>query len=171
MKPQTGFTLIELMITVAVAAVLMGVAMPVLSGLVFRTPLSTTTNELVSQLALARSEAVSSGRETVLCGSTDGFSCDGRWERGFAIWTDNNRNGTADANEFVRFFEQPSNVLLTASVAEVAFDARGRRIGADPAFRLEHQQCSERRRLANTVAVTTPGRASMRAADCARRAQ
>ena len=166
MKRPAGFTLIELMITLVVAAVLMGVAIPFLSGLVFRTQLSTATNELSSQLALARGEAVNRGRTAALCGSSDGFSCDGQWATGFAVWVDTDRDGTADANEFVRFFEQPQNIGLTAAVDEVAFDARGRRAGADPNFVIQHEQCSDSRALANGIQVGTTGRALVRNLAC-----
>lgn len=166
MKRAVGFTLIELLITLVVAAVLMGVAIPFLSGLVFRTQLSTVTNELSSQLALARSEAVSRGRTAALCGSSDGFSCDGQWSRGFAVWVDRDRDGVADSDEFLRFFEQPSNVGLTAVTDEVAFDARGRRVGTDPGFVLEHEQCSSSRALANRVQVGSTGRPLVTAVGC-----
>lgn len=166
MKRAAGFTLIELMITLVVAAVLMGVAIPAMAGLVFRTQLSTATNELGSQLALARTEAVNRGRTAALCGSSTGFACDGQWNRGFAVWVDADRDGTPDANEFLRFFQQPGNIGLTAAVAEVAFDARGRRVGADPAFVMEHEQCSDSRALSNAIAVGGTGRMQMTGRAC-----
>lgn len=166
MKRPYGFTLIELMITLVVATVLMGVAIPFLSGLVFRTQLSTSTNELSSQLALARAEAVRSGRTAALCGSSDGFSCDGQWSDGFAVWVDMNQDGEAGEAEFVRFFAQPANIDLNAATDEVAFDARGRRLGGDPQFHLQHEQCSSSRPLANGIRIGTTGRALVQPTTC-----
>lgn len=166
MKRTYGFTLIELMITLVVAAVLMGVAIPFLSGLVFRTQLSTATNELSSQLALARAEAVNRGRTAALCGSSDGFSCDGQWSKGFAVWVDANRDGEASEAEFVRFFDQPANIGLSAATEEVAFDARGRRVGADPNFHIQHEQCSGSRPLANGIRIGTTGRPLVQPRTC-----
>lgn len=166
MMRTRGFTLIELMITVAIAAVLMGVVLPGLSGLVYRTQTSTATNELSAQLALARSEAVSRGRTAAVCGSSDGYACDGQWAQGFAVWVDDDRNSTASSSEIRRFFQQPANVVLSSSVAEVAFDARGRRVGSDPNFLLVHEQCSDKRKYANRVQVGATGRTQYSPTTC-----
>lgn len=53
-----GFTLVELLVTVAVLAVVLGIAVPSYQSFISRNRLAATTNELVSALALARSEAV-----------------------------------------------------------------------------------------------------------------
>lgn len=158
--------MIELMITVAIAAVLMGVILPGLSGLVYRTQVSTATNELSAQLALARSEAVSRGRTAAVCGSSDGTACDGQWSQGFAVWVDNDRNNSPSSAEIRRFFQQPPNIALTAAVSEVAFDARGRRVGADPAFLLVHEQCSTKRKYANRLQVGSTGRTQYTPTTC-----
>lgn len=55
---------------------------------------------------------------------------------------------------------------LSAAVDEVAFDARGRRTGADPNFVIQHEQCSDFRALANGIQVGTTGRALVRNLAC-----
>lgn len=166
MTRSRGFTLIELMVTLVLAGVLVGIILPALSGMVYRTELSARTNELSSQLALARGWAVSNGRMAGVCGSSTGASCDGAWSKGLAVWVDDNRDSVPQDSEIKRFTDQSTNVVLSAATAEVDFDAMGRRVGSDPAFQLTHIKCSSVRPLSNQVTVGTTGRMSMTAQLC-----
>ncbi|NMG63689.1 prepilin-type N-terminal cleavage/methylation domain-containing protein [Azoarcus indigens] len=62
-----GFTLIELMVTLAVAAILAAMAAPSFRTLLANNRLSTQTNELVGAVTFTRSEAVKRGRNVTLC--------------------------------------------------------------------------------------------------------
>ena len=59
---QSGFTLIELMVTVSVAAVLLAIAAPSFSRLIAGNRITTQTNEFVGGMNLARAEAVRRGQ-------------------------------------------------------------------------------------------------------------
>ena len=95
----TGFTVIELMITVAVAGVLMAVAIPSFSNLQKDNCLTTSTNTFVTSLQQARSEAVKR-RTNVTLTASSGIS-DNEWGTGWTITLDEDRNsnGTLDAGE------------------------------------------------------------------------
>lgn len=75
MPREAGLTLIELMVTLAVAAILITVAVPGFGGLVTEQRLVTTTNQFVTALHLTRSEAVRRGSRVTLCASEDGNTC------------------------------------------------------------------------------------------------
>lgn len=85
MKRIHGFTLIELMITVAIAAVLLGLAVPSFQTLIVGSRLTTQTNELVAAINTARSEAIKRNRNINLCRVADAAAtacanATGNWE-------------------------------------------------------------------------------------------
>lgn len=73
-----GFTLIELMITLAVAAILMMIAAPSFKGLLSRSNLSAANNELLGAMNYARNEAISRSRDITLSATTSEWK--GGWE-------------------------------------------------------------------------------------------
>lgn len=73
-KPA-GFTLVELMVTVAVLAILLAIATPSFTSIINGNRLASGANELVASLQLARSEAVKRNRSVAICRSTDGATC------------------------------------------------------------------------------------------------
>lgn len=71
MRKPCGFTLVELVITIAVAAVLMAIAAPSFNSLLAGWRLSSVTNELIAAVHLTRSEAVRLNRTASLCSAAD----------------------------------------------------------------------------------------------------
>jgi type IV fimbrial biogenesis protein FimT len=96
MRREAGLTLVELLVALAVAAVLLGIGMPAFGGLIQDTRLTTTTNRLVSALHLARSEAVRHNARVTLCNSADGTYCAeaGGWNQGWIVFLDTGATGT-----------------------------------------------------------------------------
>lgn len=70
-----GLTFIELLVALAVVAVLASLAMPGLWDLMAEQQVISTTNSLASSMRLARSEAVRRGRKVLICPSIDGLHC------------------------------------------------------------------------------------------------
>jgi type IV fimbrial biogenesis protein FimT len=95
-----GFTLIELIVTVAVVTILVSVAVPAFRTFVSNSRIATQTNDLRTDIALARSK-VQGG----LCSSTTGALCNGggNWANGYMVWIDQNDNCIFDPGEQVRF--------------------------------------------------------------------
>ena len=65
-----GFTLVELMVTVAVVAILMAIAVPNMRSVIQNTRISNQINELTSDLNFARSEAIKRGTDTTVSSVT-----------------------------------------------------------------------------------------------------
>ncbi|HER34420.1 MAG: GspH/FimT family pseudopilin [Halothiobacillaceae bacterium] len=72
-----GFSLIELMITIVVAAILLAIAIPSFRNLILSNELTTTTNEWVTAVNLARSEAIKRSAPVVVCGESSNQAASG----------------------------------------------------------------------------------------------
>ena len=82
-----GFSLVELMVTVAVVAILAAVASPALVSVVNNNRLASQSNEMVASLQIARSEAIRMNAPVSLCRSTNGTTCAaaGAWTRWIVV--------------------------------------------------------------------------------------
>jgi type IV fimbrial biogenesis protein FimT len=82
-----GFTLIELMVTISIMAILLMIAVPSFQNATLGSKLSSFANSLVSSAHLARSEAIKRNATVALCASSDGASCatSGGWEQGWIV--------------------------------------------------------------------------------------
>ncbi len=119
-RPAEGLTLIELIVTLAILTIVLAISLPAASSMADRGRIQRATQLIVTQLALARSEAVRNHRSTVLCPSADGATCSGGhgWNHGFILYRDENRNRHKDASEEIlrRFDRQPDSVSITTTV-------------------------------------------------------
>lgn len=98
-----GFTLIELMVTLAVMAVLLGIGVPSFQRLQQSTRTSTAFHLLTTSLALARLSAVKSNAPVSVCPSRDGRHCRGDtvWDDGWIVFADPEKNGQPDSETAV----------------------------------------------------------------------
>jgi type IV fimbrial biogenesis protein FimT len=74
--PDSGLTLVELMIALAIASILLGLALPSMRAFVIQNRLAADISQLVAALTLARSEAIQRGRAVLVCRSMDADSAD-----------------------------------------------------------------------------------------------
>ncbi len=72
---QTGLTLVELLVTLAVATIVLAAGVVGFRGLVAQTRMSNAANSLIGHLQLARSEAIKRGVPVAVCPSSDGKTC------------------------------------------------------------------------------------------------
>lgn len=93
-----GFTLVELIITISIAAILAGIAIPGFNSIIQSTQLTTYANELVTSLNLARSEAVKRGVQVSVRRKG---SSNNNWDSGWDIFTDLDGDGTLDTADML----------------------------------------------------------------------
>lgn len=91
---QAGFTLVELMITIVIAAILLGIAIPNFTEIIVRNRMTAYANELVTALNLARSEAIKRGQPVVVRKTS------AEWEGGWRVFVDIDRSTAAKTNVF-----------------------------------------------------------------------
>lgn len=141
MKQLTGFTIIELMVTVSLVAVLLTVGVPAFQGLAERNQLTSHINSFISSLALARSEAVKRRQRVVVCVSNDSATCanNGAYESGWIVYVDADDDGARDETnadeELLWVSEQlPVNFTLRANgnfTNSIHYLASGKSSGAN----------------------------------------
>lgn len=88
-----GFTLIEMMVSLLILAVLLALGVPGMQWLAARDRVTNATNELVTAIQLARSEAVRLSINVTLCASSNQATCneDGDWTDGWILFRSDNQ--------------------------------------------------------------------------------
>jgi len=88
-RPSSGFTIVELMITIAIVAILLTVGIPSFRNVILNTRLTSLANEVVASVQIARSEAIKRNATVRLCASANGTTCatTGSWEQGWIVLT------------------------------------------------------------------------------------
>lgn len=96
-----GFTLLDLITTLAIISITVGITIPALGFLINSTRVTADTNEIVTALALARSEAINRNELVLICKSDNGSECNhsANWHDGWIIFSDTNHNHKRETEE------------------------------------------------------------------------
>lgn len=134
MSRTSGFTLLELMVAISVAAVLLTMGVPSFTSTIRQNCAVSGANALLGVLTLARSEALKRGGHVTVCKSGDGHACargsSVSWTQGFLIFAETGAIGTLEAGEDVIAAQMPMNTcgsVSTNSYANyISFDENGK---------------------------------------------
>jgi type IV fimbrial biogenesis protein FimT len=96
-----GFTVLELLVTMAIAAILLAIAVPSFRDAALSNRLNAVSSDLVASVQLARSEAIKRNVTVTLCASSNGTSCSltatPGWEQGWIMLSGGDRIQTQQA--------------------------------------------------------------------------
>lgn len=99
---HSGFTLIEMIVTVSIVAILTSIAAPSFRTMLESNKATVAANEMVSALLLARSEALKRRNNVTVCTSIDQTTCAGNGEQDFSngwiVFVDCDKDRVVDAS-------------------------------------------------------------------------
>lgn len=141
-RQARGFTIIEIMVVVAILGVLASLAAPSFGPLIERWRVRDAAESLQSTLFYARSEAIKNGGNITILKTASGDGCvnadaDTQWGCGWTVFIDTNNNGSLDSGELLKTFPAPTRVEinLADSNGHITLDRWGQLYSAgDPSF-------------------------------------
>ena len=116
-----GFTMMEMMITLAVVAILAAIAVPNFKFQIEQSRFTSASNDLITALNFARGEALRRSRPVSVS------RVGGSWQSGWAAFIDPARTGVIGAQPALREGNAIGSVEVTGAPAFVLFDSSGRR--------------------------------------------
>ncbi|WP_372971439.1 GspH/FimT family pseudopilin [Marinobacter sp.] len=154
---QRGFTLIELMVVVAVLAIVATVAVPSFQQLIENNRLATESNRILSAISFARSEAVRVGDDVSLTADSGGF------DEGWCV----HLGADCDAANGLRQFDAINQLDYSGSANSLTLNSRGEMTNAAFNISLEPSGCEAGETdKTRTITVSLSGRGSTQKGDC-----
>lgn len=127
-KDQRGFTLVELLVAIAVLSILVAIGVPTFNQVTLTSKLRAYSNEIVASSSLARSEAIKRNAIVTMCVSSDGVNCEADgWEEGWIIFQDADTDGVVDSTETLIQRQPPTDTgfQIVAAVDTLNFQPSG----------------------------------------------
>ncbi|BEU04907.1 hypothetical protein OAG1_37070 [Agarivorans sp. OAG1] len=113
-----GFTLLELMIAVAILVIVLVIAVPSMQGLMQDNKQKVTRDLLANSLIVAQQEAIRSNLSTYVCPTTNGTSCEAAWgaNKGWLVYLDTARDSSlTDGAQIIAAHPKPQSGELKYS--------------------------------------------------------
>jgi type IV fimbrial biogenesis protein FimT len=110
------------LVLLVVISIIMSIAAPGFSNFIANGRISSASNDLLSDLRLARSIASTNGRRAVVCASTNGTSCSATvadWAAGRIVFIDKNANAVFDAGETL--VKHTTGLTTTSTITMTGF--------------------------------------------------
>ena len=116
---SAAFTLIELVVTLAIAALIVGVGLPAFHDWLAAVQLADHAKQIAESMTRARTEAIRRGHRVNLCKAPDRRQCINRggWDAGYIVYVDVNRDGQLSGDESILAIEgrAPPGITVAAN--------------------------------------------------------
>jgi type IV fimbrial biogenesis protein FimT len=152
---QSGFTLIELMVSLLVLSILFAAAVPSFREFTRNNRIVATQNDFVTAMSLARSEAIKQSRNVTLCSSADGQSCSGStdWASGWIV--------TVPGGGLLQTWSAPGGDIVTEGTASsLTYEPLGT-VTAGGQFTIRAPECTGLRAHQITVLIAGAAQSAM----------
>src|SRR5688500_6552686 len=124
-----GFSLVELLVVMAVVGIVAAWAMPSFQGIIRNNRVTPEAANLKVGLMLARSEAIKRNRRVAICSSSDGASCTGAWNDGWIVFVDTDADSArANTEELIRVGQSDDDISIASSEATTVCAINARRL-------------------------------------------
>ena len=110
---QKGFTLIEVMVTIAIVAILATIALPNMSTFLVKMRVDNEISELQRLLLTARNMAINTGKNTTVC-PLSGSNCTNNWQNEISVFTNSDNTPTTNI-----VFTAPDELIKTKGEIKV----------------------------------------------------
>lgn len=165
-----GFTLIELIVTLTIAVILLTIAVPSMSRVIQANRLTSAANELIGDLALARTEALKRGTNTGVCKSSGGATCAGSgtaWGSGWIVFVDVDQDRAWSASDILLRTREPlpPGTAVTASTGSnnpIIYGQQGQALQGIDTYTF----CNATIGKARSIELITTGRFRMTEGSC-----
>lgn len=125
-RAPKGFTLLELMVVLAIAGVLAAIAIPAMGNFMRNSRITSAANDVMAALHFTRSEAIKRRQPVTLCTSANAQAAtpacaNSPFLTGWIAFVDLNQSGAVDAGEDILLQHEAMNPQITARSSLAAF--------------------------------------------------
>lgn len=161
MNRSNGYSLVELMIVLAIIGISVGYATPSFYQLKLNKLMDGERNRLTVSLNFARNYAIKNQQQIIICPSNSGTGCDNqfRWYEGWIIFKDDNKNRQLDDGELLLQHENAMPNGLTVTSSRYRQKIRYNGMGFSPGTNLSINFCDARgAEFAQSIILNNAGR-------------
>lgn len=119
-KRESGFTLISLLVSVSIIAILLAIGVPYFQSSILRSTIGSYTNNINASAKMARSEAMKRKTNIAICPSSDGSTCTtGNWNQGWIVY----EQASSEVLQYQQALD--SSYIIDSTLDDIIFEPDG----------------------------------------------
>lgn len=179
MKKENAFTLMELMVVIAIGAILATIAVPSFINMMERNRVSAQARDVISAFNLARAEAITRGNTVSVCTSNNGTGCSGstNWANGWIVFSElsvppnsavdgGNCNNVTTDDCIIRVWGATPGVSLSGGADAIVTYMPDSRVAAVISVAVSPVNCAAGANKQKTVSISATGQVTVTEGSC-----